>query len=94
MNTQLTLSLFPLSLIAPLIHSPNFFLSSFPLRGASESAQVLSISKKTQTFESFWLCRDLKSELRVFVFIPVCKALNLKAFNKRVSVYLVNSPNS
>ena len=71
-HNQLFLSSSP-PLIAPLIHSPSFFfLSSFPLRGASESAQVLSLSKITQTFESFCLCWDLKSDLRVFGFIPVC----------------------
>ncbi|XP_040869063.1 uncharacterized protein [Glycine max] len=38
-HSQLFLSSSP-PLIAPLIHSPSFFfLSSFPLRGASESAQ-------------------------------------------------------
>ncbi|KAG5001769.1 hypothetical protein JHK82_022925 [Glycine max] len=59
-HSQLFLSSSP-PLIAPLIHSPSFFfLSSFPLRGASESAQVS----------------------------------NLKAFNKRVSVFGYNSLNS
>ena len=33
---------------------------------------TFSLSQITQTFESFCLCWDLKSDLRVFGFIPVC----------------------